>query len=473
MRGTLNLLQKLFKVRQCEDTFYQNRSRPCLQYQIKRCSAPCVGLVSREDYANDVRHAVMFLDGKDNQIIDELATRMEQASEALDYEQAALYRDQIASLRTVQEKQYVTGAKGNMARNVDIIACAVANGVGCIEVFFIRGGHNLGNKSFFPKHPPDATPEEILSAFIPQYYLGRDVPNEILVSHDPDERGLIETVLTEQAGIKVSITPRVKGERARWLQLASDNARQDLERRLSSKANLAQRFAALQDALQLDTQPLRLECFDISHISGRQTVASCVVFNLEGPVKSDYRRFNIADITPGDDYAAMKQALSRRYLKLKDGEGKLPDILFIDGGRGQVRQAEEVLEELQINGVTIIGIAKGPARKPGEEVLYDAGSGRSLRLDPHSPALHLIQQIRDEAHRFAITGHRQRRGKTQNTSALEAIPGIGAGRRRQLLKQFGGLQGVARAGVEDLARIKGINRELAQRIYDTFHVNQQ
>jgi len=473
VRETLNLLQKLFRVRQCEDSFYSNRTRPCLQYQIKRCSAPCVGLIDVADYDYDVRHAVMFLEGKDNQIIDELVHKMDQASEQLAFEQAATYRDQIASLRKVLERQHVSAERGDH----DVIACCVQGGLACVEVFYIRAGHNLGNKAFFPKQAGDATVAEILAAFIPQYYLGNQdstrCPAEIIVNESPEDVELLVAALSDSAGRRVSINSRVIGERAKWLAMAAANATQDLQQRLSSRSNMSQRFSQLQEALNLDSIPVRLECFDISHISGEATVASCVVFNLEGPVKSDYRRFNIEGITPGDDYAAMKQALNRRYMRLKKGEAKLPDILFIDGGKGQVAQAEQVLEEFQINGVLIIGIAKGPERRPGEEWLYSPEQGREFRLQADAPALHLIQQIRDEAHRFAITGHRQRRQKAQNTSTLEQIPGIGAGRRRLLLKQFGGLQGVARAGVEDLAAVKGINRELAQRIYDTFHVEQE
>jgi len=469
VRETLNLLQKLFRVRQCEDSFYSNRSRPCLQYQIKRCSAPCVGLIEDADYRRDVRHAVMFLEGKDSQVIDELVSKMDLASEQLEFEQAAIYRDQIASLRKVLERQHVSVERGDR----DVIACRIEAGVACVEVFYIRAGHNLGNKAFFPRYTVDASVAEILAAFIPQYYLGRQSPPEIIVNEAPEDVDLLVEALSESAGRRVSISHRVKGERAKWLQMAIANADQDLQRRLSSRSNISQRFSLLQEALKVESLPMRLECFDISHISGQSTVASCVVFNHEGPLKSDYRRFNIEGITPGDDYAAMKQALNRRYTRLKKGEGKLPDILFIDGGKGQVTQAEQVLEELQINGVLLIGIAKGPERRPGEEWLYSPEQGREFQLQADSPALHLIQQIRDEAHRFAITGHRQRRQKVQNTSTLEEIPGIGAGRRRLLLKQFGGLQGVASAGVEDLAALKGINRELAQRIYDTFHVEQE
>ncbi len=471
VRESLNLLQKLFPVRQCEESFYRNRSRPCLQYQIKRCTAPCVGLVDREDYLEDVRHARLFLEGKDNQVIDELVKRMEGASAKLEFEQAARYRDQIANLRRVQERQYVMGAEGDL----DIIATAYQAGVGCVQLFFIRGGRNLGNKTFFPHHTGQSDGAEILNAFISQYYLGGDspgervIPGEILVSHLPEEAALLEEVLSGQCRHKVSLTARVRGERARWLELAITNAEQALASRLANKANLLTRFEALQEALALDALPMRIECFDISHTMGEATVASCVVFDTNGAVKSDYRRFNIEGITAGDDYAAMHQALSRRFRRLMEGEGKMPDILLIDGGRGQLHQAVEVLAELQIAGITLVGVAKGPSRKPGLEQLFVPGEDSPVVLPADSPALHLIQQVRDEAHRFAITGHRQRRAKARRSSPLEGIPGLGPKRRQLLLRQFGGLQEVSRAGVEDLCRVNGISKELAQRIYDTFH----
>ena len=473
VRETLNLLQKLFSVRQCEDSFYNNRSRPCLQYQIKRCTAPCVGLVEPEQYQADVRHAVMFLEGKSSEVIDDLVRRMEQAAADLEYEQAARFRDQIASLRRVQEKQYISAESGDL----DVIAAAVERGVGCVQVFTIRGGQNLGNRTYYPKmeagqlETEDAT--HLLDSFLPQYYLraGRPIPSEILLSHAASEPELLEQVLSEQSGHKVALSYRLRSQRARWVKMALQNARQALRTRLNSQSSLLQRFEALQEALNLDEMPRRLECFDISHTMGEATVASCVVFDTNGPLKADYRRFNIKDITPGDDYAAMHQALSRRYRRLKEGEGKLPDILLIDGGKGQVSQAEEVLTELQVSGVLLLGIAKGPDRKPGLETLYLSEQKTEIILPADSRALHLIQHIRDEAHRFAITGHRQRRQRSRTTSPLEAIPGLGPKRRQLLLKQFGGLQEVARAGVEDLARVNGISPKLAQQIYDTFHAD--
>jgi excinuclease ABC subunit C len=465
VRESLHLLQKLFRVRQCEDSFFSNRSRPCLQYQIKRCTAPCVGYISPEDYAADVRNTALFLEGGDRAVIDDLVARMEKASAALEYEKAAGFRDQIATLRRVQERQYVSNERGDL----DILASATNGGNACVQVFFIRKGRNLGNAVFFPRVPGDSGNEEILSAFVTQYYLGRSIPAELLLSHKPEDQDLIQAVLSEQAGHRVKLTTGVRNERARWLKLALNNAEEALAAFLNTRTGYLARLNELKQVLALDELPERMECFDISHTQGESTVASCVVFGMEGPIKSDYRRFNIQDIQPGDDYAAMEQALSRRYTRLVKGEARLPDLLFIDGGKGQIATAHRVLEELQVADVLIIGIAKGPERKPGLETLYVHGRNRPASLAPDSPALHLIQQIRDEAHRFAITGHRQRRARSRKTSPLEQIAGIGPKRRQLLLKQLGGLREVARAGVDDLQSVKGINRTLAQQIYDAFH----
>lgn len=476
VRDTLSLLQKLFPVRQCRDSFYNNRSRPCLQYQIKRCTAPCVGLISEQDYAEDVRHAEMFLEGKSTAVADELVKRMEQAARDLNYEDAARYRDQITNLRRIQDKQYMDSDTTN---SIDVIAAASQGGVGCVQIFTIRQGRNLGNRSYFPKHVEGLEEvrreNQLISSFLSQYYLNRngDIPEQIIVSHAPADKEVLETVLGDSAGRRVTISHKVRGPRARWLEMAQHNVRQALGMRLNSQATLLQRFESLQEALQLDEMPERLECFDISHTMGEATVASCVVFDSNGPLKSDYRRFNIENITGGDDYAAMQQALTRRYKRLREGEGKLPDILFIDGGKGQVNAARSVLEELQIPDVMLIGVAKGPGRKPGLETLYLSDGGQETVLPADSKALHLIQQIRDEAHRFAITGHRQRRQKTRNTSPLEQIPGLGPKRRQMLLHRFGGLQEIARAGIEDLASVNGISRKLAQQIYDIFHADGQ
>lgn len=476
VKSSLNLLQKLFPIRQCEDSFYKNRSRACLQCQIKRCSAPCVDLVTETVYAEDVRHTVLFLEGKSNEVIDELVVLMDQAANELEYEKAALHRDQIANLRRLQEKQYVSNEKGDL----DVIAIEYSQGIACIQLFFIRDGLNLGNKSFFPKNAKYQSVSEILSAFIAQFYIAssnteRFIPNTILVSQTFADKDIIEKILHEQSAHKVEIRDKVRGERARWLEMAQMNAQTALMSRQSNKASVIERFEALKEALNLDSLPERLECFDISHSSGEATVASCVVFDLSGPLKSDYRRFNIDNITPGDDYAAMHQALKRRYLRIsRSGEGKLADILVIDGGKGQVKQAREVMQELQIDSIQIIGITKGEGRKAkfdtlllSKEILSD--SDKKVILPHDSKAMHLLQYIRDEAHRFAITGHKNRRAKARNTSVLEKINGLGPKRRQILLKQFGGLQEVARAGVEDLAKINGISKSLAQKVYDNFH----
>ena len=461
VRETLNHLQKVFPVRQCRDSFFQHRSRPCLQYQIGRCTAPCVGYISEGDYARDVRHVEMFLAGQSNEVIDELVGRMEAAAEALDFELAARLRDRIASLRRIQEKQYVAGAKGD----VDVIACRLRENLACVQVFVIRDGRNLGNQTYFPKAPPDASAQEILYGFLARHYLGRDTPGELLVSHDLPDAEVLEEALGADAGHRVRIASRLRGERRRWMTMAERNAEHALSARMSTEAGIERRFEDLQQALRLDQMPERLECFDISHTRGEAIVASCVVMGREGPIKEDYRRFNIEGITGGDDYAAMRQALERRYRRLREGEGEMPDLLLIDGGQGQLAQAEAVMEDLQISDVTVVGIAKGPRRRAGEEVLLVAGRPGQIRLAPDSPALHLLQHTRDEAHRFAITGHRSRRGKSRTTSSLEEIAGLGPKRRQALMKQFGGLKGIKRAGVEDLARVQGISTALAERIH--------
>ncbi|MBE9532480.1 MAG: excinuclease ABC subunit UvrC [Proteobacteria bacterium] len=464
VRESLKLLQKLFPVRQCDDTYYQNRSRPCLQYQIKRCTAPCVGFISPEDYQKDIQHTVLFLQGKNQQVMEELSQQMEAASAELNFEQAAVIRDKIVSLRRVQERQYVTSEQGDL----DVLAAVVRDGMAVVEVCFIRGGRSLGNKSYFPKGSSGSSEEELLSAFIPQYYLGKDMPAEILLSHTPNDMALLEDVLKAEAKHRVQLRCPQRGTSVRWMKMAVTNAEISLNQRVASRANLLQRFETLQEALNLDEMPKRLECFDISHTSGEKTVASCVVFGLEGAIKADYRKFNIDGITGGDDYAAMNQALMRRFTRLQKGEGKRPDLLLIDGGKGQITEAKAVMAELQLD-IDILGIAKGPARKAGEETLFLVGREGEIDLPADSPALHLLQQVRDEAHRFAITGHRQRRAKARNTSPLEGIDGMGPKRRQKLLQQFGGLQEVKRAGVEDLARVDGISEALAQKIYDVFH----
>lgn len=468
VRDSLNILQKVFQVRQCEDTFFKNRARPCLQYQIKRCSGPCCDLVSTEDYADDVQHAAMFLEGKNNAVMQDYANKMEDASDKLEFEKAAHYRDQVGHLRKIQEQQYVVGNQGD----IDVHAVVINPGGVCVLVMFIRGGRMLGNKTFFPKTRLDENESEVLAAFLPQFYLsgsgGRETPPEVVVNARIEDKFVLEGALTSQSGRKVMISDNVRSHRKRWVDLAVTNAEQSLGSHMASRNNLQQRFQSLQEALSLEEMPGRLECFDISHTSGEATVASCVVFDQNGPLKSDYRRFNIDGITPGDDYAAMSQALSRRYTRIKKGEGLLPDVLFIDGGKGQLSEAEKIFEELQIEGVTLVGIAKGPTRKAGLESLILSG-GPELNLAQDNPGLHLIQHIRDESHRFAITAHRTRRGKQRTESVLEGIDGVGPKRRRSLLRHFGGSAQVASAGLEELVKVEGISRILAEHIYATLH----
>ena len=467
-RETVSLLQKLFLLRQCNDTFFKNRSRPCLQYQIKRCSAPCVGLISEDAYRRDTENAALFLQGKTDEVVDAMVKRMEDASALTDYELAARYRDQIASLRKTAAHQSMEGDGGDY----DVVAAASRAGAACVLVMFVRAGRHLGNQAFHPRVSGEESPAELIDAFLPQHYLGRETPPDIILAEAIEDADMIATALTSQSGHAVTVRSEVRGERRRLQEMARVNAEQALALRLAMDAGMRRRFEALQEALELEQMPARLECFDISHTMGEGTVASCVVFDTEGPRKSDYRRFNIEGIEGGDDYAAMRQALSRRYTRLKRGEGVVPDILFIDGGKGQLHEAEKVLEELQVEGVILVSVAKGPTRRPGMEQLFLSGQEAPLILPQDSPALHLIQQIRDEAHRFAITGHRQRRAKARNTSPLEEVPGLGPKRRQALLKHFGGLQAVTRAGVEDLASVPGVSRELAQRIYGLFHAEE-
>ncbi len=470
VRESLSLMQKLFKVRQCEDSYFRNRSRPCLQHQIGRCTAPCVQLISVEDYRSDVRHAEMFLEGRSNAVIDELAEAMEQASKALQFERAAKLRDQVAALRQLQAQHHVHGASADM----DVIACRIEAGMACISVLFFRNGISLGTRDFFPRLPLDAEPADVLTQFIAQYYLDRPVPRELILGEALADQQILTELLTEHAGRAVELKSSVRGDRAQFLQMAERNAQASLTARLASRQTLGTRFDDLQKVLELAAVPRRIECFDISHTMGELTVASCVVFGPEGPEKSHYRRFNITGITPGDDYAAMHQALTRRFRKVAEGEGARPDILLIDGGSGQVAQALDVLKELGVDGIEVVGVAKGPGRRAGEETLVlarvESGNpGRELHPGSSSPALHLVAAVRDEAHRFAISGHRKRREKARERSALEDVAGIGARRRSALLKAFGGMQGVESAGIEELMQVKGIDRGLAERIYASLH----
>ncbi|MGE8504523.1 MAG: excinuclease ABC subunit UvrC [Pseudomonas sp.] len=468
IRESLSLLQKTFLVRQCEDSYYKNRTRPCLQYQIKRCKGPCVGLVSPEEYAEDVRHSVMFLDGRSNALSDELSASMEKASMALEFERAAELRDQIALLRRVQDQQSMEGGTGD----VDIVAVMLNPGGACVHLISVRGGRVLGSKNFFPQVAIEEEGGDVLMAFLGQYYLGnaeRDLPSELIVNVQHEDFATLIEAIESLRGRSLAISHRVRGTRARWQQLAVTNAEQALAARLANREHMAERFEALASVLEMDEPPQRMECFDISHSSGEATVASCVVFGPEGPLKSDYRRFNIEGITAGDDYAAMHQALTRRFSKVKDGEGKLPDVLLVDGGKGQLAMAREVLQELAVPDLILLGVAKGTTRKPGLEVLYLNDAEHEFTLPGNSPALHLIQQIRDESHRFAITGHRARRGKARRTSSLEEVAGIGPKRRRELLNHFGGLQELSRASAEEIAKAPGISKKLAELIYATLH----
>ncbi len=466
VRDSLNTLQKLFRIRQCDDTFFKNRSRPCLQYQIERCSAPCVGLVTPDSYRQDVAFSVLFLEGRSDRVLETLKERMDAAAGNLEFEHAAKYRDRISQLRRIQEQQYVHAADGD----VDVFALAEAGGVVCVQALYIRAGRMLGQRTWFPRNELRLEPAEFLTAFVSQYYLAgrdRDLPRTVVSSEAIAGDGVLGEALSGLAGRRVTLVSSVRGRRAAWLKLAADNAGVSLASYLADKRNAYSRFVGLQEALQLEDVPERLECFDISHTGGEQTVASCVVFDVNGPLKSDYRRFNIDGVAPGDDYGAMEQALRRRYTRLKRGEGVLPGILLIDGGPGQLRRARDVLGELQIEDVLILAIAKGAGRKPGLERFFAEG-GR-IAIEPSSDAFHLLQHVRDEAHRFAISGHRQRRRKQRRQSELDGIAGVGPKRRRELLTHFGGLAALKGASVEEIARVPGISGKLAQDVYGALH----
>lgn len=467
VRSTLHLLQKVLKVRQCQDSYFKNRSRPCLQYQIGRCSAPCVGLVTDADYADQVDKTVMFLSGKSQDLMKRLADEMESAAEQLRYEEAAERRDQLAQLQQVQSIQGIEGANGDL----DILATTTGSGSACVQVLFVREGRVLGSRTFYPPTRLDEGDAQVMEAFIPQFYLSgkQTIPAELIVHPMPDGAEALADALGRQAGRKVELRTRVRDARARWLQLAVQTAQTNLASQLNARATISGRLVSLQRELDLEQAPVRMECFDISHSAGEATVASCVVFDSNGARKADYRKFNIEGITAGDDYAAMQQALERRYKRLSAHEAQLPDVLFIDGGKGQVAQAMSVLSSFDITSVRVVGIAKGTTRKAGFETLIDGDTGRESQLRGDNPALHLIQQIRDEAHRFAITGHRARRAKARKSSLLEGIPGVGAKRRRELLRHFGSAGGVANASVAELKKVGGVSDSLAQTIYDHLH----
>ncbi|MCB4361750.1 excinuclease ABC subunit UvrC [Quatrionicoccus australiensis] len=468
VRDSIHLLQKMFRLRTCEDTVFANRSRPCLLYQIKRCSGPCVDLVSPEEYAADVQLAAMFLLGKQQEVTRRLNQAMEEAAARLAFEQAAIYRDQIQSLHQVQEKQFVSSSKGE---DVDIVVAQREAGQLCVNLAMVRGGRHLGDRPLFPSNAGESTPVDAIAAFIRQHYSMHPAPARLLISPalPADEKGELEGALAELAGRPVPIQEGRSELHKAWVEMAFQNVRLAILARNQASAQQEQRLAALQEALQLPEAIERIECFDISHTMGEAAVASCVVYQGNGMKRSDYRRFNMRDITPGDDYAAMRQAVSRRYDKVASGEGTAPDLILIDGGKGQVASAYAALADLRLTHIPMLGVAKGEERKPGLETLIFPEGREPLQLPPEHPALHLIQEVRDEAHRFAITGHRARRSKARKTSTLESLPGIGPARRKALVARFGGLPGVLAASAEQLAEVPGVSRELADKIYSALH----
>lgn len=469
VRETISTLQKLFRLRSCSESFFDARTRPCLLYQIGRCTGPCVELISKEDYAQNVRLAILFLEGKNEEVTDELHRKMEAASVALKYELAIFYRDQINRLRQIQERQYVNVADGN----ADIIGLAVQAGIVCVQLLSIRHGQVLGSRSYFPSVPLHTTPEEMVTSFLTQHYLAEpshveSIPKQIIVHLDLPEQTLLENVLSEQSKRKVEVIMVKRGDKMKWVNMAMMTAKQALAAQLFNRSNLQDRLSALKNTLGLKRLPNRVECFDISHSMGEATVASCVVFDKTGPVKSDYRRYNISDVTPGDDVGAMRQVLMRRFKRLQKDQVSLPDLVLIDGGVAQLNAVQQVMIELEVSDVLLVGVSKGPERKPGFETLHRIDEA-PMHLPADSLALHFIQQIRDEAHRFALTGHRLRRDKTRRQSSLEAIPGVGAKRRREILRYFGGIQGVAHASLDEITKVPGISRSLAERIFTILH----
>lgn len=465
VRESIQLLQKVFLLRTCENTVFANRTRPCLQHQIERCTAPCVGLISEEDYRRDVTHATMFLQGREQQVMDELGQKMMAAAETEEYELAAIYRDRMQSLRQVQAKQFVSDFAVNDA---DVIACVSHQGEHCVNLVMIRGGRHLGDKSFFPKNAEGGELSDTVQAFLEQHYVAQNMPPLIIVGV-PIEVTALEEIFTQQAGRKVKINTNPIGDKRVWMKMAETNAELALQQREAQHANQQVRLNALREALDLPETTERIECFDISHTMGEATVASCVVFDKGNMQNTEYRRYNITGITPGDDYAAMRDALTRRYKKVASGEGKRPDLVFIDGGKGQLGVAVEVMQEVGLADILLVGIAKGEERKPGLEQMFFPDRDAPVGLKKDHPGLHLLQQIRDEAHRFAITGHRAKRGKARMHSSLEDIAGIGAKRRKSLLVRFGGLDGVKNASVDELAKVEGISQMLAEKIYQELH----
>lgn len=463
VRESIQLLQKVFKLRTCENSVFSNRSRPCLQYQIERCTAPCVDSISLDNYSHDVQHAAMFLEGKTNEVLNALGDKMNVAAEQQEYEAAAVFRDRMQALRQVQTKQFVSDFK---VSDADVIACAELQKQHCINLVMIRGGQHLGDKSFFPKNSQDASLKETVEAFLTQHYMAKNTPPLIVSSEDV--KGF-EDVLSEQSSRIIRIITNAIGDKRIWLKMAQTNAELALGQRAATSANQAAKLIALREALKLNEATERIECFDISHTMGEATVGSCVVFDKGDMQNSEYRRYNITGITPGDDYAAMRDVLTRRYKKVAAGEGKRPDLVFIDGGKGQLGVAVEVMQEVGLEDILLVGIAKGEERRPGLETMIFSDTGEMLNLEKDNRGLHLLQQIRDEAHRFAITGHRAKRGKARIHSSLQDIAGVGAKRRKALLTRFGGLDGVKNASMDELAQVDGVSKSLADKIYAELH----
>tara|TARA_Y100000814_G_scaffold293400_1_gene274775 strand:+ start:280 stop:2127 length:1848 start_codon:yes stop_codon:yes gene_type:complete len=465
VKEALSQLQKIFKIRQCEDSYFSNRTRPCLQYQIQRCTAPCVGLISSDDYQRDIEHALLFLQGDSGVITEKLAKSMDEASEKLEFEIAAEYRDKLSKLKEIESLQLVSRASGNF----DVVGLVYQENLCCITVMCFRSGRLLGSNSYFPRMPSEKNTSEIMRSFLLQYYGGREAPSEILLSEATSDAEALAEMLGNKSKRRVLIKYKFRGDRARWIEMALTNANHAADLKAKSSASLLRQYKSLTEILNLGKLAHRLECFDISHMAGGATVGSCVVFGTDGPVKADYRRFNVTDITPGDDYGALAQVIKRRYLRIKKGEASIPDVLLVDGGQGQLSAAASVLKELQLENIMLVAIAKGQDRKPGRESLYLRGISQAIKLPANSPALYLIQKIRDEAHRFAIEGHKARRKKQQYSSPLDGINGLGPKRRRALLRNFGGLQAITRASVDDLMKVKGISRRLGRLIYSQFH----
>ena len=468
VRNTLSNLQKIFLLRNCTDSYYKNRSRPCLQFQIKRCSAPCVEKISQKDYSFNVSQAVDYLKGNDKSIIDNFINEMEKASSDQNYERAAFFRDQIANLKVIQSQQYVDGTK---KVDADVISLVDQRGMHCLAVLFVRQGKILGSRSIFPSRTKYNSNQEILATSLMQFYLEHDIPREIILNQSLEGKRVIEQALIESQNRRTKIKDRVVSYRAKWLKISVANAEESLKSKLASKASISNQLMGLTQALGSKQKLSDVVCFDVSHHMGDKSVAACVRLNEEGFSKKDYRRFNIQGVTPGDDYAAISNAVQRYYKRIKNESQDCPDLLIIDGGKGQINSVKKVLESLSIKNQMIIGIAKGDKRDPKNDRIFLEGFKKPIDMNGQDPAKFLVQSIRDEAHRFAITGHRAKKRKQLLQSDLESIEGIGPSKKRNLLTQFGGIQEVKRASVEDLLSVDGINKNLAKKIFNHFNPN--